>query len=167
MSNPVLSSLVNGYPTQITRGTWRKFTEQLRYEQTSAAIEEVVGRFAARGSSDYQVKLCPADEVPVGLFQVQKTHLPIVSGVQSSKHAENDEFVDVAEVADLVLLRLAESQTIVKGDYLEVGALGISTKLASGIPVARAAFSATTTTAPGWVYAWLLINKAYIPVPAP
>lgn len=130
------------------------------YEKTTDDIEAVAGLVAKKGTASNQAKICGAADVPIGLFDKQKNHQPLVSGKENTNYAEDGEPVNVIGQCKLAFFQLTTSQTIVTGTGLEVMAGGLVTTLATGTKVAIAAEDKTTTGTEAFILAWNLINKA-------
>lgn len=91
------SVLVAGHPLQA-------FDRAKVFENGSAT--SVKGLVASKGTADNQLKILAASGIPYAVFDIQKSHVPIVSGKPNSDYAEPDYPVDYIRIAPGTILRL-------------------------------------------------------------
>jgi len=97
------------------------------YEYTSTAQEVVQGLIAQVGTAAYQAKLFAgtAGVKPLGVFDVQKSHVPIVSTVKNSAYGESTFPIDIAQWGQFLFMGVAASgNTVLKFQMLEATSAG-------------------------------------------
>jgi len=117
------------------------------YEQTSASIEEVVGRIAMKGTAINQAKLHDGNvaTIPGAIFIKQYSHQPLVSSKPSSNHAENGEPCDVRIGNFIYYGLILASETVTFMGDLEGAPAGKHRAKTTGIPASKSleAFTAS------------------------
>ena len=123
-------------------------------------IDPVAGLVAARGEDHFQAKICNAADKPIGLFNKQKEHEPIVNLIKSTNHAETGRPVGIIARGDLCLFVLDADLTVVAGDDLHVIDGGFVDPAGAGALVAIAAEDLITDADHRqFILAWNLINR--------
>jgi len=111
-----------------------------QYQQTSSSQELVQG-FVAQQSSSYQAQLyaitATGTTKPLGVFDVQTQHVPLVSGVYDTRYGENTYIVDVIEWGVFLFKgTVASGNTVSKGQILEATTGGYLQLWTNGYPCA-------------------------------
>jgi len=139
------------------------------------------GRFVTKGTHDNDLAVCGAAGIPVGVLGYEHASKKYRPSTRDTIFKVNDQAPVLTGPGVTVLLYLAQSQTVIKGDKLVVAAAGMVSKAsAAAVPsgtvavassgaqptvtgpiptegpiVATAEESVTTTNAEGWIMASL------------